>query len=75
MGNHDFLDSPFYSTSYTQELIKDQQARGVGDVLKNDPTVRTTRGFGNYQEAYMIRGFVANSDDLSYNGLYGILPR
>ncbi|WP_240475684.1 TonB-dependent receptor [Herbaspirillum rhizosphaerae] len=75
LGTQDFLDTPFKSTIYTQELIKDQQARGVGDVLKNDPAVRVTRGFGNYQESYMIRGFIANSDDLSYNGLYGILPR
>jgi iron complex outermembrane receptor protein len=75
LGNLDFLDSPVKVTSYTQELIKDQQARGVGDVLKNDPAVRTTRGFGNFQESYMIRGFIATSDDLMYNGLYGILPR
>lgn len=75
LGNLDFLDSPIKITSYTQELIKDQQARGVGDVLKNDPAVRTTRGFGNFQESYMIRGFIATSDDLMYNGLYGILPR
>jgi iron complex outermembrane receptor protein len=47
----------------------------VGDVLKNDPVVRTTRGFGSFQESYMIRGFIANSDDLMYNGLFGILPR
>ena len=75
LGNLDFLDSPIKITSYTQELIKDQQARGVGDVLKNDAAVRTTRGFGNFQESYMIRGFIATSDDLMYNGLYGILPR
>ncbi|MCA1325102.1 TonB-dependent receptor [Herbaspirillum sp. alder98] len=75
LGNIDFLDSPIKVTSYTQELIKDQQARGVGDVLKNDPAVRTTRGFGNFQESYMIRGFIATSDDLMYNGLYGVLPR
>ncbi|WP_034297304.1 TonB-dependent siderophore receptor [Herbaspirillum sp. RV1423] len=75
LGNQDFLDTPFSSTSYTQDLIKDQQAHSVGEVLLNDPSIRVTRGFGNYQEAYMIRGFMANSDDLAYNGLYGLLPR
>ncbi|MBW9332152.1 TonB-dependent receptor [Herbaspirillum aquaticum] len=75
LGNVDNLDSPVRSVAYTQQLIADQQAQGVGDVLKNDPVVRTTRGFGNFQESYMIRGFIANSDDLMYNGLFGILPR
>jgi len=75
LGNVDNLDSPVRSVAYTQQLIADQQAHGVGDVLKNDPVVRTTRGFGNFQESYMIRGFIANSDDLMYNGLFGILPR
>ncbi|MBP0599384.1 TonB-dependent siderophore receptor [Herbaspirillum sp. LeCh32-8] len=75
LGNVDNLDSPVRSMAYTQQLIQDQQAHGVGDVLKNDPVVRTTRGFGNFQESYMIRGFIANSDDLMYNGLFGILPR
>lgn len=75
LGNVDIMDSPFSSTSYTQSLIQDQQARSVGDVLQNDPGVRVTRGFGNYQELYVIRGFPVNSDDLAYNGLYGLLPR
>ncbi|OWY29962.1 TonB-dependent receptor [Herbaspirillum robiniae] len=75
LGNKDFLDTPFNSISYSAQLIKDQQAKGVGDVLLNDPTIRVTRGYGNYQESYMIRGFITNSDDLAYNGLYGLLPR
>jgi iron complex outermembrane receptor protein len=74
-GNVDFMDAPFNSMNYTNELIKDQQARTVGDVLLNDPSVRVTRGFGNFQETYMIRGFPLTSDDMMYNGLYGILPR
>lgn len=75
LGNVDIMDTPFNSTNYTQALIQDQQARSVADVVLNDPSVRVARGFGNYQELYMIRGFAANSDDLAYNGLYGLLPR
>ena len=75
LGNVDQMNAPFSSTAYTQALIQDQQARSVADVLQNDPTVRVARGFGNYQELYMIRGFPVNSDDLAYNGLYGLLPR
>lgn len=75
LGNVDIMDAPFNGTNYTQALIQDQQARGVADVLQNDPSVRVARGFGNYQELYMVRGFQVNSDDLAYNGLFGLLPR
>ena len=75
LGNVDIMDAPFNTTNYTQALIQDQQARSVADVVQNDPSVRVARGFGNYQELYVIRGFAVNSDDLAYNGLYGLLPR
>jgi iron complex outermembrane receptor protein len=75
LGNVDMMDTPFNTTNYTQALIQEQQARSVADVLQNDPSVRVARGFGNYQELYVIRGFAVNSDDLAYNGLYGLLPR
>jgi iron complex outermembrane receptor protein len=75
LGNVDIMDTPFNATNYTQALIQDQQARSVGDVVQNDPSVRVARGFGNFQELYVIRGFAVNSDDLAYNGLYGLLPR
>lgn len=74
-GNLDMMDSPFTSTNFTADLIMDQQARGVGDVLLNDPAVRVARGFGNFQELFMIRGFPTYSDDMLYNGIFGILPR
>ncbi|MEQ4619598.1 MAG: TonB-dependent receptor [Corticimicrobacter sp.] len=75
LGARDNMDTPFSLTSYTNRLIRDQQARSVADVLQNDPSVRTARGFGNFQETYFIRGFLTTSDDIAYNGLYGLLPR
>ncbi|MEQ8433706.1 MAG: TonB-dependent receptor [Oceanicaulis sp.] len=74
-GNVDMMDSPFVATAYTAALIADQQARSVGDVLANDPQVRLAKGFGNFQELYVVRGFPVYSDDMTYNGVYGILPR
>lgn len=50
LGNRDYMETPFTSTSYTSQLIQDQQARSVSDVLQNDPSVRVARGFGNFQE-------------------------
>lgn len=75
LGNVDEMDTPFSSTNYTADLIANQQAVSVADVLLNDPVVRVARGFGNFQELYIIRGFPAYSDDMTYNGIYGILPR
>lgn len=75
LGNRDYMETPFTSTAYTSQLIQDQQARSVSDVLQNDPSVRVARGFGNFQELYVVRGFPVFSDDISYNGLYGLLPR
>ena len=75
LGNRDVMETPFSTTAYTSELIQDQQARSVADVVQNDPSIRVARGFGNFQEMYVIRGFPVASDDTAYNGLYGLLPR
>ena len=75
LGSQDVMDTPFAVTNYTSKLIQDQQAASIADVLQNDPAVRVARGFGNFQQAYLVRGLVIFSDDISYNGLYGLLPR
>lgn len=74
-GSLDVMDTPFSSTAYTEALVRNQQAVSIGDVLQNDPTVRVSKGFGNFQELYVIRGFPVYSDDMTWNGLYGVLPR
>lgn len=74
-GNLDLMDTPFNSTNYTAEFMRNLQARSVADVVQSDPGVRVARGFGNFQELYVVRGFPVYSDDMSYNGLYGLLPR
>ncbi|MEX3777288.1 TonB-dependent siderophore receptor [Pseudomonas sp. MYb118] len=75
LGNQPLQDLPFNVTSYTARIIADQQARTVGEVLLNDASVRQSLGFGNFSQVFMIRGLPLVSDDISYNGLYGILPR
>ncbi|RYF95442.1 MAG: TonB-dependent receptor [Caulobacteraceae bacterium] len=74
-GALDNMDTPFSVVAYTEELARNQLAEGVGDILQNDPVVRVAKGFGNFQELYVIRGFPVYSDDMTYNGVYGILPR
>lgn len=75
LGNKTNLTTPFSTIAYTNDYIQNKQADSVGDVLKNDPTVQVARGFGNFQESYMIRGFVTYADDTMMNGLYGVMPR
>lgn len=69
------MDTPFSFTNYTQSFIQNHQAASIGDVLQYDPAVRMARGFGNFQQVYLVRGLPIFSDDMTYNGLYGILPR
>ncbi|WP_419735522.1 TonB-dependent siderophore receptor [Pseudomonas sp. COR18] len=75
LGTQSMQDVPFSVTSYTAQTLRDQQAQTVGDVLLNDASVRQSAGFGNFSQVFMIRGLPLNGDDISYNGLYGVLPR
>ena len=68
-------DIPFNIRSYNEALILNQQPDSLGEVLENDPTVRTALGFGIAGEVFVIRGFDLASDDVGFDGLYGITPR
>ncbi|RBM06162.1 TonB-dependent siderophore receptor [Novacetimonas cocois] len=75
LGNKKGLDVPFNIRSYSSSLILNQQSQTLGQVLENDPSVRTTYGYGNFSEMFVIRGFPVDGDDVAINGLYGITPR
>lgn len=75
LGDKAAEDVPFAIKSYNAALILNQQPQTLGQVLENDPSVRTTYGFGNAAEQYVIRGFTLTGDDIGFDGLYGILPR
>ncbi|WP_369692624.1 TonB-dependent receptor [Aristophania vespae] len=75
LGNKKALDVPFNIKSYTSSLVVNQQSQTLGQVLQNDPAVRTTYGYGNFSELFIIRGFPVYGDDVAINGLYGIAPR
>lgn len=74
LGNQDFLDTPFSTTSYTSELIDHQNAKTVAEVLSNDPGVRFTTPGGHMVENFYIRGFLVTADNMAMNGLYGVAP-
>lgn len=75
LGQQEAKNVPFSVVGFTSKLIQDQQARSLADVLNNDASVQSGFGYGNYAENFMVRGFTLNGDDISYGGLYGILPR
>ena len=74
LGSKDFMETPFSMTTYTSEVVKNQQARTLGDLVANDPSVRVTNPAGGRYEQFTIRGLSLFNSDVSYNGLYGILP-
>jgi iron complex outermembrane receptor protein len=74
LGDRDFMETPFNLTSYTSATIKNQQARTLGDVVAADPSVRITNPAGGRFEQFSVRGLSLYNSDVSFGGLYGVLP-
>ncbi|QLG93597.1 TonB-dependent receptor [Pseudomonas yamanorum] len=74
LGEADFLDTPFNQTSYTAKAVKNLQARTLGEMVASDPSVRITNPAGGRFEQFSVRGFSLFNSDVSYGGLYGVLP-
>jgi iron complex outermembrane receptor protein len=74
LGITDLMNVPFSTTNYTSELIENQQALTIADVVMNDASVRTLAARGGYGDDFQIRGFSVGSRDVSMNGLFGLAP-
>ncbi|WP_082015971.1 TonB-dependent receptor [Aureimonas altamirensis] len=72
LGNRSFMETPFNITGYTDELIRDQQARTLADVVLNDPSVRNDAPAFSERDAFFIRGFSVTNLDTAYDGLFYI---
>ncbi|MBH0113825.1 TonB-dependent siderophore receptor [Novosphingobium sp. YJ-S2-02] len=75
LGVQDAMDTPFAVKSYSEALILNQQPYTLGQVLENDPSVRSSLGYGNASETFVIRGFPLYGEDIAIDGLFGITPR
>ena len=75
LGDKPAEDLPFSIKSYNAALILNQQPQTLGQVLENDPSIRTSYGFGNAAEQFIVRGFTLYGDDVGFDGLYGLTPR
>ncbi len=74
LGERSFMNTPFNQTSYTSDLMRNQNARTLADVVANDPSVRNAWSASSYTTPLVIRGFNFNNNDVSFNGLYGVAP-
>lgn len=74
LGTASVMDTPFSTVNYTSQGIEDVQARAIGDVIANDASVRNTNGNGGFGDSYQIRGFTMSTNDVAFNGLYGLVP-
>jgi len=74
LGDKDVMETPFSMTSYTAELIKNQQASTLMDLIANEPSMRATNPKGGRFEQFSIRGFRLYNSDVGFNGLFGLIP-
>lgn len=75
LGDKDAMEVPFAVKAYSDTLILNQQPLTLGQVLENDPSVRTSLGYGNASEQFVVRGFPLYGEDIAIDGLYGVTPR
>ncbi|WP_426162796.1 TonB-dependent siderophore receptor [Sandarakinorhabdus sp. DWP1-3-1] len=69
-GARPVLDTPFSVSSFSIELLQDQQVRTLFDVAKNDPSVVATDAATGFYDSVAIRGFtLSNSSGYYREGL------
>ena len=74
LGNTRIIDAPVSVNAYTRQLMDNQIANTLADVLQNDASVRFITNGGHMLENFTIRGLEIPAMDLATNGLYGIAP-
>jgi len=73
LGNRGVMDTPFNQTSYTRELIENNQARTLPDVLISDPSVGSALPRNIGREQPVIRGFLLGNTSVGFNGYFGLI--
>lgn len=77
LGNTDVMKTPFSVSSYTSQMMQDQQAVTVADLLAKDSSVRSTGQVGGVVDSFFIRGFPigeGNVGEIAFDGQYGVAP-
>jgi iron complex outermembrane receptor protein len=73
LGTSNVMNQPFDTTNYTEQMIRDTQARTIADVVTNNASVRTEQSSGGFGDVFQIRGFDVQPTDVALNGLYGMV--
>lgn len=73
LGNTELLDSPFAISGYTEQAVRDAQARRLIDVLAVDPAVRSTNSESNAVDVFFVRGLFLLSADISFNETFSVV--
>jgi iron complex outermembrane recepter protein len=73
LGDRDFLDTPFSMTTYTSNLIRNQQATTMADVLDNNPAFRSIYPNNDVIMDFNVRGNKVKALDAAYSGMYGLM--
>jgi len=73
LGNRSVMDTPFNQTSYTRDLIENNQARTLPDVLISDPSVGSALPRNIGREQPVIRGFLLGNSSVAFNGYFGLI--
>lgn len=73
LGTGKVMDQPFSTTNYTEQAMRDVQARTIADIVINNASVRTEQSSGGFGDVFQIRGFAVQATDVALNGLYGMV--
>jgi len=74
LGERDYMNTPFSTTSYTSEYLRNQQAVTLTDAVAGDPSIRAMYASNGLADWLYIRGFLLLPEDMSFNGLFGPTP-
>lgn len=73
-GDRKVQETPFSVTGFTGELIRDQQARRLGDLISNDASTRSIGTQNQETETFQVRGLTVLANEVAFDGLYGLQP-
>ena len=73
LGTLSKQDLPFSVSSYTSQLVLDQQAQTVSDVLRNEVGIQESNGRYSENQYVTLRGFVLPVGQSLINGIPGLV--
>ncbi len=74
LGDSDVYAAPFSVKAYTAELIRDQGARSINDIVAYDPSIRVSLSSTFVLDQSSIRGFLVVSSSYLFDNLPGMTP-